>query len=270
MVKRSELTNYLDSLLHLAEVQGDYSNNGLQVEGSEEIKKIIFSVDISISLFNEAVKREADLIFVHHGLSWGSNLKYLTNYNANLLKPLFKNDISLYGAHLPLDAQEKIGHNALMADMLQLRNKKMFAKYGSIEIGYTGKLNTPLTIHDLAVLLDSKLSDVINSYSINKPEKSAQTGRIFTLDNNKMVEKVGIISGGCGLDGVIAALEEGVDCLITGEFTHQNYHLAKENGLAIIAAGHYKTETPGVIGVMDAVKNKFNIQTEFINIPTGL
>lgn len=267
MVKRCEITNYLNSLLHLAEVQGDYSNNGLQVEGSEEVNKILFSVDVSISLFEEAIKKEADFIFVHHGLSWGSNLKYLTNYNANLLKPLFKNDISLYAAHLPLDAHEKIGHNALLADMLQLNDKKMFARYGSIDIGFMGNLKHSLNIDELSALLNSELSDIINSYSSNN---SIQNENIFSLDNGKKIKKIGIISGGCGLDGVLAALAEGVDCLITGEFTHQNYHLAKENGLAIIAAGHYKTETPGVIGVMDSVNDAFKVETEFINIPTGL
>ena len=72
------------------------------------------------------------------------------------------------------------------------------------------------------------------------------------------------------MDGTIAAIRDGVDCLVTGEFSHSTYNLAKENGLAVIAAGHYKTETPGLFGVMDLVKEEFEVETEFINVPTGL
>ncbi len=268
MVKLKELTKYLDDLLQLNQIIGDPSNNGLQIEGNREVNKIVFSVDTSVCLVEKAVEKKADFIFVHHGLSWGSSLKYITNYNAKLIKPLFKHDISLYAAHLPLDAHPTVGHNAILADMLQLKNKKMFAKYCDIFIGFTGILPKPLSVSELSTLLNKELSEVIGSYSNTKLSDTSKS--CFVLDNNRKVKKVGIISGGSGLEGIVAALKSGVDCLITGEFHHMCYHLAKENGLAVIAAGHYKTETPGIFGVMDMVKEKFGITTEFVDIPTGL
>lgn len=45
MIKRDELTAFLDAQLKLADFSGDVSNNGLQVEGSGEVRKMLFAVD---------------------------------------------------------------------------------------------------------------------------------------------------------------------------------------------------------------------------------
>ena len=269
MINLNDLTEYLDDLLCLDQVVGDSSNNGLQVEGVEKIKKAVFGVDTSVCLIEAAIERKADFIFVHHGLSWGGGLKDVTNYNAALIRPLIKNDISLYAAHLPLDAHCTLGHNAIIAGILQLKGKKRFVEYCGVDIGFTGSLPAPMHVDSLANLLRDELCEVISSYSnVQDPKKHSSS--CFILDNGRKLKKVGIISGSSGAEGVISALNEGVDCLITGELGHQNYHLAKENGLAVIAAGHYNTETPGIFRVMDIMKEKLSINTEFVDLPTGL
>jgi len=177
--------------------------------------------------------------------------------------------INLSAAHLPLDAHPEVGHNAVLSDILQLNDKKMFAEYCGLDIGFTGLLPKPLPVIELSKLFNKGLSEVIASYSCTQPTTDSPEF-CFVLDNKKIVKKVGVISGGAGLEGIIASFKNGVDCLITGEFNHQHYHLAKENGLAVIAAGHYKTETAGIFGVMEHLKEKFDVKTEFFNIPTGL
>ena len=82
--------------------------------------------------------------------------------------------------------------------------------------------------------------------------------------------KVGIISGGPGSFGIEAAVEKGLDCLITGEVYHGIWHLIQETGINVIAAGHYCTEKPGVIAVMQKIQQKFKLDCEFIELPTGL
>jgi putative NIF3 family GTP cyclohydrolase 1 type 2 len=111
-MKLNKLTNYLDARLALDSSPLDPSNNGLQVQGRDEVKKAVFGVDACAALFQIAVDKKADFIFVHHGLSWKDSLKKLTGLNASRIRPLFQNDISLYAVHLPLDAHPKIGHNA--------------------------------------------------------------------------------------------------------------------------------------------------------------
>lgn len=270
MIDLKTLNAFLSEKLPLNELEGEPSNNGIQVQGSNEISKAIFSVDTSVSLINKAIERDANFIFVHHGLSWGDSLKYLTGYNYDLVKPLIKNDISLYAAHLPLDAQGNFGHNAIIADMLKLYNKSMFAEMLGFEVGVKGQLKNSLKAEEIAELLNSELSQIISSYSAYTEESLLEEHQVVLPKKEGKIEKVGIVTGNAGMKGIFSALSEGLDCLITGEFGHTMYHLARENNISVIALGHYKTEVPGVIAVMDMLKNEFDLKTEFINIPTGI
>jgi dinuclear metal center YbgI/SA1388 family protein len=264
-----ELIEYLDSTIMLDQVKSDPSNNGLQVEGKQEVKKIAFCVDTSETLINKAVEAGADLIFVHHGLSWGSSLKYITDYNASLLKPLIKNDISLYAAHLPLDGHPEFGHNVLLADIMKLQNKESFAMFNGAAIGVKGILAVESTPEKISKQLVRELDSIIASYA-SLTVKSELKESCTVIGKEKIIKTIGIVSGSGGMDCVHDAINEGLDCLITGEMGHGMYHLAKENGVAVITPGHYRTEVPGVVAVMDLLKETFGVEVEFINIPTGL
>jgi putative NIF3 family GTP cyclohydrolase 1 type 2 len=109
----------------------------------------------------------------------------------------------------------------------------------------------PLT--DLAEKLDDWLGS--SSHLINEPDAP--------------IENVGIVSGG-GADAVQACATEGYDCLITGEMEHSQYYPAIELGISVVAAGHYRTETPGVKAVMQWVRERYDVECSFIDLPTGL
>jgi len=69
-MKLEEIVQFLDDFLAIKEWE-DKSNNGLQVEGKQDVRKIVFAVDACMDVFAEAKKRNADMIVVHHGLIWG-------------------------------------------------------------------------------------------------------------------------------------------------------------------------------------------------------
>ena len=71
-MKRDELVSYLDDYLRLKEIE-DTSQNGLQVEGPEEVTKVAFAVDSCQAAFERAVAAGAQLLIVHHGLFWGKS-----------------------------------------------------------------------------------------------------------------------------------------------------------------------------------------------------
>ena len=269
MVDLYEVVEYLDSAIMLDQINSDPSNNGLQVEGKKDIEKIAFCVDTSATLISKAIELGADLIFVHHGLSWGSSLKYITDYNAGLLKPLIKNDISLYAAHLPLDGHPEFGHNVLLADIMKLQDKQPFSMFAGSSIGVKGTLSQSTTPEKIATLLVKELDSIIKSYASFTVAPELQD-KCTVIGKENRVKTVGIVSGSGGMDCINDAINEKLDCVITGEMGHGMYHLARENGISIITPGHYRTEVPGVVAVMDLLKETFDIETEFINIPTGL
>ena len=254
MIELKTLTQYLDDLLEINKIPDDISNNGLQIEGSQKVDKVIFGVDACLAIAKIAAEKKADLIFVHHGLSWGNGFKRLTGNSARIFSSFFKNDISLYGAHLPLDAHPELGHNAQISKGISLKNCKPFAEYAKAEIGIKGKLEEPTTLANLAKTVNQKL----------------ETKSLIYGDKNKSISKIGIISGAPGSFGIEAAEENKLDCLITGEVNHTYWHLIQETGVNVIAAGHYCTEKPGVLAVMNKIRTKFNIDCEFIELPTGL
>ncbi|MEM4248063.1 MAG: Nif3-like dinuclear metal center hexameric protein, partial [Candidatus Nanoarchaeia archaeon] len=181
-------------------------------------------------------------------------LKRLTGYNASMLSKLFSYNISLYAAHLPLDANPKIGHNILIAKMLSLKNIAKFAKYAGYEIGFMGTAPKGATTAKFAEILKRNLG----SSSI----------RVIG-DAEKEIHRCGIVSGG-GADCIQDALDNGLDCFVTGEIGHSNYHIIKDSGIRVIVAGHYCTEKPGIFAVMKEIQKKFKIECEFIDIPTGM
>ncbi|MDD5598304.1 MAG: Nif3-like dinuclear metal center hexameric protein, partial [Victivallaceae bacterium] len=193
MARLKEITEYLDELLNIAAIPGDYSNNGLQVEAAGEVRKAVFGVDACKALFEAAALKNAGFIFVHHGISWSAEPRRFTGIIASRLELLFKNGISLYAVHLPLDAHPDIGHNALLADMVKLKHRYSFMEYCGSDIGWAGVLQEAC----LPGLLADKLEKELNCKA-----------EIFGSRDRKL-EKAGIVSGGGGMDALMACIKQG-------------------------------------------------------------
>ena len=255
MVTRDELTCFLDTQLKLADFAGDVSNNGLQVEGSPEVRKVLFAVDGCQDIFTQAADMHCDFIFVHHGISWGGGIKRWVGCDARRFATLFKNDISLYAAHLPLDAHEEFGNNAVLCRYAGVSVREKFFRYAGVEIGFAGMLDKPLSLGELAKQI------------------SAPLGGAYQLrgDAGKLCCKAAIVSGGGGIDSVYEAADAKCDVLITGEMEHIMHHAALECGVAVIALGHYASETTGPKALMAHVQAHFpRLETVFAESPTGL
>ena len=55
--------------------------------------------------------------------------------------------------------------------------------------------------------------------------------------------------------------------LVTGEISEQTVHLARESGVAFIAAGHHATERYGVQALGGHLQDRFGIAHLHVNIP---
>ena len=253
-MKRSELTAYLDRELNLATFSGDASNNGLQIEGRDEVNRVLFGVDGCQALFRRAAEEKFDFVFVHHGISWGGEPRRWTGMHARRFRTMFGNDISLYGVHLPLDAHPELGNNAQLAAFADLVELEPFCNYHGYDIGFLGRTRKIVTASDLA----SELETALNGHA----RLIADTGR--------MLRRVAVVSGGGGMDALEQAAAAGADLLITGELEHVMFHPAYELGIPVLALGHYATETVGPKAVMARIREVFGLECEFADLPTGL
>ncbi len=253
-MQREKITAFLDQYLNLAAFADDVSNNGLQVEGKNEITKIVFGVDACQLLFDCAAKLGAEMVVVHHGLSWGAYPKRLTGIDARRFGMLLRHNISLYAAHLPLDAHPEVGNNAVICDILKLKKREPFCRYHGSEIGFGGELakTTPL----------ASIADIFQKLY---PEEEVM------LLGSGNVKRIAVCSGGGGMCALQEAIDQKYDLLVTGELNHTMYYPALESGVGVIAFGHYASETTGINALMKKMQKEFpGVEMHFFDLPTLL
>ena len=244
-MKREELVSYLDRLLEPTKFK-DYCPNGLQVEGRGEVGRIVAGVTASQALLDAAVARGADAVLVHHGYFWRGDDGRMTGIRRQRLGTLINHDINLLAYHLPLDAHPEFGNNAQLALGLGWLPE---ARFGEQDIAWLGTLAEPA---DLATV-----SGNVARLLGREPLVIGEAGR--------PVRRIAWCSGGA--QGYFEqAIALGVDAYVSGEISEQTMHLARESGVAYIAAGHHATERGGVQALAAHLSEKFGLDCEFVDI----
>lgn len=139
-MKQEKITDWIAKTLDVASFD-DVSNNGVQIaRRGEDVRKVAFAVDASAQSVADAVAAGAQLLVVHHGISWGGGIRRLDGGVYNVVKTAMDADLALYAVHLPLDAHPKYGNNFELARYLGLKNLKPAFTYHGRPIGVRGTL----------------------------------------------------------------------------------------------------------------------------------
>lgn len=242
--KTREIVNYCNERLHVHEIN-DYPDayNGLQFENQGTIHKIAAAVDASIESIQNAITANANMLFVHHGLFWG-NPYPITDNVYQRYQLLITNDIAVYSCHLPLDAHQEIGNNAVIAKLLHLQNYYSEFELHGIKIGCIGEKHVSR----------EQLKQEIFALFPNTVAMEYGPTEITT---------VGISSGGSG--SIIPTLKSlNIDTIIIGEGQQYLYNIIRENNINAYFCGHYATEVFGIDALAKEVANKFNLPYEFL------
>lgn len=244
-VRRSELQDYLNELLDVGEFK-DYCPNGLQVEGSEFIERIVTGVTASQRLIEEAIAHNAQAILVHHGYFWKGEQACLTGVKKNRVAALLEHDISLFAYHLPLDAHNQYGNN------VQLARKMGWTLEGSLpgSLALMGRLDGEET----GGSLQRKLSEALNFDVLHIGEE------------NDGIETIAWCTGAAQGE-IERAIEADVDAFVSGEISERTVHLAQESGVHYFAAGHHATERGGVCALGTHLAQQFDVDVQFIDLP---
>lgn len=260
----AEIVAYLDEYLRVREVPDERNAvNGLQVENRGMVGSLVAAVDASQATIGsvaaqagEATDAAPPLLLVHHGLFWDGNLP-VTGRRYRRLATLLEHDIPLYSAHIPLDLHPEVGNNVVLAERLGVAVEGWFGDYKGTPLGVWGYAPQRWATRD-ALLVE-----------VNRALGTFAPGARLIAGGPERVTRVGVITGGAG--GMIAAAREaGLDTYITGEGPHHTYFDAMEWGLNVIYAGHYATETLGVQALASHLAERFDLDWEFHDHPTGL
>lgn len=138
-MKLKRITEWLDRTLKVDDFN-DVSNNGVQIaRRSEDVKTVAFAVDASVKSVKAAVAAGAQLLMVHHGISWGGGIRRLGGGVYEVVKAAMDADLAVYACHLPLDAHPTLGNNAQLAKRMGLRKiRPAFSYHGNV-IGLVGE-----------------------------------------------------------------------------------------------------------------------------------
>lgn len=245
-----ELQNYCETLLHVGAFN-DYCPNGLQVQSQSmgsKVNTIVAGVTASEALIDAAIVQQADVLLVHHGYFWKGEDAVLTGVKGTRVAKLIKNDISLFAYHLPLDAHPELGNNAQLAKLLDFKSVSGLDD-GQFPVGNVGHIETPLSLSELSNRIGERLSRT--PLTIGDQDREISSVAWCTGAAQSYIEK---------------AAAKGVDCFITGEVSEPTVHLARELGIAFIAAGHHATERYGVKALAAHLEQAFAVNAHFIDI----
>ena len=244
-MKREELVEYLDELLMPGKFR-DYCPNGLQVEGRGEVRRIVAGVTASQALLDLAAEKDADAILVHHGWFWKGEDGRVTGIRRKRLATLLGKDINLLAYHLPLDAHPELGNNAQLAGRLGWTPE---GRFGEQDIAWLGSVADAPSLQQLAGRVAAALGR--EPLAIGDPARP--------------IRRIAWCSGGA--QGYFEqAIALGVDAYVSGEISEQTVHLARESGVAYLAAGHHATERYGVQALAGHLAGRFGIDCEFLDL----
>jgi dinuclear metal center YbgI/SA1388 family protein len=247
-IDRQQLVSYLDQYL---DSRGkDYGPNGLQVEGRDQIHKIVTGVSACQELFVRARDVGADAILVHHGLFWEGMPRTITGFQHRRVAELIRSGMSLIAYHLPLDRHAEVGNNAVAGRAFGLVDLAPFGVHDGLPLGFQGRFPEPIPAAELA----------------ERCRRVYDQAPLAFLAGPDPVASLGIISGGAQRE-FYAAIGEGLDAYVTGEVSEWVMNVAREAGVHYLAAGHYATERLGIRALGEHLAERYGIEVEFIDVP---
>lgn len=247
-MQRAALLAQLNDWLQPDKVQ-DYCPNGLQVQGRDEIERIVTGVTASQALLDAAVDAKADAVIVHHGYFWKGEADAVVGMKYRRLRTLFAHDMNLIAYHLPLDIHPEFGNNRRLLELLNcvdIQSDERVAPAGILQLG---NLPEAISGYDLADRIEYTLARTMLACELSETP----------------IRRVAVCTGG-GQGFIEQAIAAGADAFITGEVSEQTIHIARECGIQFFAAGHHATERYGVQALGDRIATHLNLDVQFIDI----
>ncbi len=95
---------------------------------AEKVKRVLFALDCTLEVIEEAKDLKVDLIITHHPLIFNKPKSITTDtLQGKKIIKLIKNNINLYSSHTNLDSAES-GLNQTIVEMLGFKSSEILEK----------------------------------------------------------------------------------------------------------------------------------------------
>lgn len=217
------LSDLLDSFEELWPLSGadDWDAPGL-VAGSpdQRVSRVLFSVDVTHEILDEAIDGNFDLIVAHHPLLLrGVKTIAETTAKGSLLAKAIRSNVAIYAAHTNADIVER-GVSAALAKAFGLVGSQplLETSFGRGH-GRIGRLTTKVALGEFA----KQIARVIPSTASGVRVAGSFDSEISTV----------ALCGGAGDSFIDAAFEQGADVYVTSDLRHHPVQEAIERAAAL-------------------------------------
>ncbi len=215
------------------ETQEDFDNSGLLVGSpGQPVSRVLFALDVTEAVLEEAVSLGVQLIVTHHPLMF-SPIQRLTDetYEGRLIRRMIRENISLIACHTCLDKAPG-GINDALAECCALLD---VTGEGFLRVG---ALPVPMKAAELREYLCAALGSNV----------------VLMGDGERTVSRLGLCSG-AGSGEWEEAARLGAEGFLTGEVKHHHALAMADAGVVCFEGGHFATERPGIFALADALQS---------------
>ena len=233
MATVKDIYNFIDSFAPFG-TQAEWDNSGLLVgDEKRNVDKIIFALDVTSDVIDQAKKCGADLIVTHHPVIFKPVSNVLSD---SLIYKLIENNISIICAHTNYDKAIDGVNDILCQTVNADRIEKIDDTFLNVAV-----FDNTYTTDEFANHLKTKLNGVIRYNNLKKN-----------------INKIAVCSGS-GSDYLELAHELGCDALLTGDASHHSFLDADEFGIVLFAAGHFETEMIAIMPLLEKINKEFKV-----------
>ncbi len=243
-VTAAELAGFFGETLDAGRF-ADYCPNGLQVEGTRPIARLVSGVTASLAFLRRAVEMQADAVLVHHGWFWRGEDPRVIGARRERMRLVLEHGLALFAYHLPLDAHPTLGNNARLAAVMGWR---IDGRGGEHDLVFWHDLPAPVDAHDLAGSIETAL----------------HRSPLMVGAARRPIRRIAWCTGAAH-DWIGQAIALGADAYVSGEIAERTTHEAREAGIVYLAAGHHATERYGVQALGIHAAAHFGIEHRFVD-----
>ena len=241
MINADELKKVLFQIAPV-ELAEEWDNVGIMVNSGKETDKILFALDCTKDVVEEAKRNRCGIVVTHHPFIF-HGVKSISSDSA--LYAAIHEDISVLSIHTNYDSTVN-GVNDVLCERLELENVTE-----AVTLGRKGYLhNGPTDLRLFCSFVKERLG----------------VSQVSVVDAGKQAHSVMVV-GGSGGDFITVAKELGCDTLVTGEAAHHEGIDAHVLGINLVVAGHYATENPSIPNLCKLVQEKIGNTAEcFVSV----
>ena len=200
---------------------------------NQEVDSVLLCVDPTLAALQEAKAKKCQLVVSHHPLLLeGVHTVAEGELKGDILSFAITNSIALFSAHTNADIVTG-GVSDVLASKIGIKNSvPLVPTTGDSGHGRIGKLDQPLSVHELA----QRISEIL----------PATYAPIRVAGNvTAKVSRVAVV-GGSGASFLPAAISAGAECFVTSDLKH---HVSLDavtdqtHGISLIDISHFAAES---------------------------